>query len=115
MTNVVEQVVASSALGGNEVHHLLNDCGSGGIVAVCRFPVLEIGVAVLRGALLNGVLGVERAGLEVCYVCGDTRSFANCTDFGIVVRVVPNVYLGNFVGGSETVEEVNERHFAFKR
>ena len=108
--NVVEQVVFSAAFSGNDVHHFLNYSGSGSVVAVCGFPVLEIGVAVLRGTFLNGVFGVERARLKVCNIGFNSRFGANFADFRIVVRIVPNVYFSYFVAGSETVEEIDERH-----
>ena len=59
VAHVVEQVVFS-AVGvlGYEIHHFLHNSGRSFIIAVRRFSVLEIGIAVLRGAFLNGMLGV---------------------------------------------------------
>ena len=107
-------MVVSAALGGNEVHHLLNDAGGSYIVAVCRLSVLEVGVAVLRGALLDGMFGVERPGLEVCNVFCNSGFVADSPDFRIVVSFVPHVDFGNFVRGSETVEEVDEGNFCLE-
>ena len=57
----------------------------------------EIGVAVLRGALLDGVFGVERAALEIRNVGRNAGFVADCPYLGIVVCFVPDVDLGNFV------------------
>ena len=57
----------------------------------------------MRGAFLNGVLEVERAGTEVRYVVHVYERFH--------FVVVDDVYLADFVAGSEPVEEVKERNF----
>ena len=108
-------MVFSSAFSRNNVHHFLDDCGGSLVIAVRRFSVLEVGVAVLRGTLLNGVLGVQRAGLEVCNVARNFRLVADSADFRVIVGFVPNVYFGNLVAGSEAVEEVDKGHLRFQR
>ncbi len=68
--DVVEQVIVSAAFSRNYVHHFLNDSGGSLVIAVRRLSVLEISIAVLGGALLYRVFGVERARLEVRYIRG---------------------------------------------
>ena len=107
-------MIASARVIGNDFHHFGNDFGNGLIVGVCRFSVLEVGVAVLCSTLLNGVFGIERAGLERVYIFLHTELIEQRLDFGIVVRFVKAFHFGIFVGGSEPVEEMQEGHAGFQ-
>ena len=104
---VVEQVVAAPGELVHLFHHLRYDGGSGEVILVRRFAVLEIGIAVLRRALLDGVFGVERAALEIVDVLHVDERFH--------LVVVDDVDLGNLVRGAESVKEVQERHLRFER
>ncbi len=108
-------MIASAAFFGNDVHHLLNDGGGSCVITVGGFSVLEVGVAVLRSTLLNGMLGVERAGLEVRNVGGNAYFVADGAYFGVIIGFVPNVYFGNFVARSEAVEEVYKGNLRTER
>ena len=105
--DVVEEVVTSAGEGGNLVHHLLNDRGRSVVVRVGGLSVLEVGIAVLCRTFLNRVVGVKSARSEILYIF-KVYEFLH-------ILVVDRLYFGNFVAGSETVEEVQERHFGFKR
>ena len=113
--DVIEQVIRSARIFGNGLHHLRNDCGNGFVIGVCCLSVLEIGISVLGGALLDRVLGVERAGLEFVHVFLHAELVEDRLDFRIVVRFVEALDLGIFVRGSEPVEEVQEGDAGFQR
>ena len=102
--DVIEEVVFSARERAHFVHHLLHDRGSRVVVAVRRFAVLEIGVAVLRRTALNGVFGVQSARFEFLYVFFKTE----LVEEGFHFAVFDRVDLGNLVRSTETVEEVNK-------
>ena len=85
------------------VHHFLNDSGRFVVIFIGGFLILEVNIGVLRGTLLNGVFGVERAFLEIFYIFHIDELFH--------FVVIESVYLLNFVAGSEPVKEVQERNF----
>ena len=91
-------------------HRFFHYCGNGFVILVARLAVLEVDVGVLRGALLNGVFGVECAGLEFA----DIRHVLFVHHL-LDVRIIYHLYLAHFVGSAETVEEVQERHFRLQR
>ena len=98
---LIEFVFSASELGDFR-HHFFYDTGNGFVILVGGFAVLEVDIAVLRGAHLHGMLGVKRAGFETLYVLH--------IDEGKNLVVLDAVDLADFVAGSETVEEVQERH-----
>ena len=103
---LIELVLPAGEL-GNGLHLLLDYLGNGLIVLVDGLSALEIDVGVLSGTLLLGVLGIERAVLEIAYLIH--------VDEGLHLVVFDRVDLADFVAGTETVEEVQERHLALQR
>ena len=99
---VVEQVVGTAGQLGDLLHFLLDDGGNSIVILVRRFAVLEVDVAVLRSALLMGMLGVHRAGAEL-------GNLIERTQLGHIL-VVDHLDLLNLVRGAEAVEEVQERN-----
>ena len=104
---VIEKMIASAGEGGNFIHIALNDSGRFEIVFISSLSVLEICIGILRGTLLNGVFGVERARAEV-------RNGVHIHKFFHLV-VIYYVDFGNFVAGSEAVKEMKEGNFCVKR
>ena len=109
--HIVKQVVASARERVHLVHHLLHDGGRRKVVAVRRLAVLEVGVAVLRGAALNGMLGVEGACAEFRHVLGK----ALLVEDRLHLLIGNDVDLGDFVRGTEAVKEIDERHACAER
>ena len=102
---VVEQLVVGAELGVDFVHVLLDDLGHSVVVLVASLTMLEEDVAVFVGTAHDRALGVERTLAERF----DSVHVAHFLEVG----VVPGFNLLDFVGGTETVEEVDERHSAF--
>ena len=86
--------------------HSFYDGGSGGVVVVGGFPVLEVNVGVLGGTLLDGVLGVESPAPEILDILH--------VDQLLHFFVIENFDLGDFVAGAEAVEEVQEGNLGLK-
>ena len=104
---VIEQMVAAAGQLVHLFHHLFDDGRGGVVVLVGRLAVLEVGIAVLRGALLDGVFGVEGAALEVLDVLH--------VDERLHFVIVDDVDLRDLVRGAEAVKEVQERHLCLQR
>ncbi len=103
---IVEQMIISAREFIYLFHHLFDDGRGRVIIFIRRFAVLEVGIAVLRRALLDGVLWIERAALEIVDVLHIDERFH--------LVIVDHVDLGNFMRSAETVKEVQERHFGFQ-
>ena len=88
-------------------HHFLDDAGYSLVIFVGSLAVLEINVAVLSGAHLNGMLGIKRARFEA----SDIFHIHKGKNL-VVFDAVDFAYL---VAGAESVEKVEERHAGFKR
>ena len=86
------------------VHLFLDYVGALLVIGIARLPRLEEHVGILRGAADERPVGVERAGADVENL--------------VVVDHLAHDFVGNhvvgvdLVGGSETVEEMEERHAA---
>ena len=100
-------MITSARQSRNLVHHLLYDCGNRLVISVGGFSVLEVSIAVLGRTFLNGVIGVKRATSEIFYIFHIHEFFH--------ILVVDSLYFGNLVARSETVEEMKEGYFGFKR
>ena len=103
---VVEELVVCTELGVDLVHVGLDDCGQLIVELVAGFPVLEEDVSVLVASSHVGMLGIQSVlpellnGLHVAHV--------------LEIVIVPDLDLLDFVAGSESVEEVDERNLAGK-
>ena len=100
--HVVEEMIGPAGELGHLVHHFLYDRGRRVVIGVRGLAVLEVNVRILRGAALNGVLGVQRAGAEILDILH--------VDEGFHLVVVDDVDFRDFVAGAEPVEEVQEGH-----
>ena len=105
--DIVEQVISAAEFLRELVHRVLHDFRRCQVVFVRSFAVLEIDIRVLRRALLMRMLGVESPGAE--FLDGIP------IDHGSEIFIIQHFDLGNFVGGSEAIEEVDERNFCFER
>ena len=104
MTVVVEQVVIAAGPSGEPVHRVLDDRREPVVIAVAGLSSLEEGVGILGGAAQHGM--VRREGAAA--VGGDGFR----VDQGIEVVVGQEFDLGDLMGGSKPIEEVEERHAA---
>jgi hypothetical protein len=104
---VVEQVVLPAGQLGEAVHHLLNDGGSGIVVAVARLAGLEKHVRVLRRTAQHRAIRRQRPAAMGDHVL--------IIDHSADVRVGHLDDLGHFVRGAEPVEKVQERQARFER
>ena len=101
---IVEQLVIGAQLGVDLIHILFHHGRQRVVDAVAGLAVLEEDVAVLVATAHTRTLGVERMvaeilhGVEVAHV-GQ-------------VGVIPHGHLLHLMGGTEAVEEVQERHAA---
>ena len=105
--HVIEKMITSARKSGNFIHHLLNDCRNFVVIFVRGFSVLEVSIAVLSRTFLNRVIGVQRSLSEILDIFH--------IDEFLHILIVDSLDLGYFVARSETVEEVKERNFGFKR
>ncbi len=105
--DVVEQVISAAEFLGELIHRVLDDLGRRQVVFIRSFAVLEVDIRILRRALLMRMLGVERPGAE--FLDGIP------VDHGSEIVIIQHLDLGNLVGGSEAVEEVDERNFRLER
>ena len=103
---IVEDVVRSAGDFGDFRHVFFNNFRNGVVVFVCRFPVLEVDVRVLGGAVLNRVFRIQGAGSEFFDIFS-VQKFVH-----LFIRDF--FYFVDFMAGAETVEEVQERHFGFE-
>lgn len=104
MAVVVEEPVFAAGYARDLVHIFLDDGGNGVIVAVRGLAVLEEHVGILGHAAVYGSVGVESAVAEGCEsLLVDERGQ------GLGVDLFDFLDL---MGGSETVEEVDERNAA---
>ena len=103
--DVIEQVILAAGNLLDDLHLLFDDGGRGEIVLVGRFAVLEVNVGVLRGAALDRMLRIQRAGAEFFDLLE--------VDIGLDLVVIDRGDLLHFVRGAEAVEEVQERHAGF--
>ena len=101
-SDVVEQVVLTTDLGGNFIHVFLNDFRNGIVEFVNGFAALEVNIRVLRGNLEHRSIRAKAAGAEGFDRFRFEELFHN--------RVVHIFHLLHFVRGAESVEEVQERH-----
>ena len=99
---VVEQLVVGAELGIYLAHVLLNDARNSFVVLVGSLAVLEEYVAVLVRAAHHSVLRVQCA-LAECFNSIHVAHF-------LQILVIPNLNLLDLVGGTEAVEEVDERN-----
>ena len=104
--HVIEEVIFSAGEGGNFLHIFGDYSGNRSVIFIGGFSVLEVYVAVLRGAFLNGVFGVKGACAEFVDVFHVDELFH--------ILVIDGVDLADFVAGAEAVEEVDERNFRFE-
>ena len=104
ITVVIEEVIVGAELLVHLVHVVLNDRRQLVVGGVASLTMLEEDVAVLMGAAVVRMLGVER-------VVAERLDSGHVDHVGQVV-VVPNGDLLNLVRGAEAVEEVEERHLA---
>jgi hypothetical protein len=107
VAHVVEQAIGPACQRGEAVHRVLNQPGTVEVVGVGRFPRLEEGVGVLRGAPQNGMVRVQGP----IPVAADEVVVEQRAE--IVVGQLLD--LGHFVRRPEAVEEVEERDPAAQR
>ena len=105
--HILEQLVLAAHQLGDLLHDLFHDFGHGVVVLVGGFTVLEVDVGVLGGALLMRMLRIQGALAEGLHLVPGNH--------GLDVLVVDGVDLLHFVAGTETVEEMQERHAALQR
>ncbi len=101
---IVEQLVVGAELGVDLAHILLNDARDSVIILVRSLAVLEEDVAVLVGTAHDSALGVQGA-------LAERIDRVHVAHLGEVV-IIPDLDLLDFVGGTEAVKEVDERHAA---
>ncbi len=101
---IVEELIVCADLGIDLVHVFLNDGRHCIIDRVAGFSGLEEQIGVLSGAHLTGMSGVQAVVTE----CLDSIQI----DQILEVFIIPCLDLLDLVGGTETVEEVDERKFA---
>ena len=99
---VVEQLVVGAELGVNLAHVLLYDARNCLVVLVGCLTMLEENVAVLVRAAHHCVLRIQSA-LAECFNSIHVAHF-------LQILVIPNLDLLDLVGGTEAVEEVDERN-----
>jgi len=102
---VVEQLVVGAQLFVDLSHVLLDHCGQSVVVLVACLTVLEEDIVVLVRATHCGTLGIQRV-LAECFHSLHVGHF-------LQILVVPDRDLLDLMGGTETVEEVNEGNTAF--
>ena len=100
--DIVEEVILTAGLGCDLVHVFLNDRRGGVVEFVDRFTTLEVDVRVLGADVGDRLVRAETACAELFNVLG----FDKFLDFVVGDFVV----LVNFVGGTESVEELQERN-----
>jgi len=105
--DVVERTILAAGELAEFLHRGGHDVGAGLVELVDGFAALEIDVRVLGGAADEGLFRIQRAGAVV----GDELVADHLAD-----DVIGNHFdLGDFVGGAEAVEEVQERHAGLQR
>ena len=104
---VVEELIVGAELFVDLAHVLLDDCGQRVVVLVAGLTVLEEDVAILVAAAHGRMLRIQRVGTERL----DSLHVAHFLQVG----VIPHGDLLDLVGGTETIEEVQERDLAFDR
>ena len=102
---VVEQLIVGAELFVDLAHILLNDCGQLIVELVAGFTMLEEDIAVFVRAAHCRMLGVQR-------VLAERRNSVHVAHF-LEVRIIPHSDLLDLVGGTEAIEEVQERNLAF--
>ena len=103
-TEVVEEVVVAARELRQLVHGLLDDAGQRLVVGVHRLPPLEVDIGVLRSATQHRPVRRERPVTVFDEVAG--------VHHGADGLVVDELHLHQFVGGAETIEEVDEGDLA---
>ena len=98
--NVIVEVILAAGELANLVHIILYDVGQVEIQLVGSLAALEVDIGVLGGAGKMGMLGIEGAVAEALYGVPVQQL--------IHILIVDELYLLDFVGGAEAVEEVYE-------
>ena len=98
--NVIVEVILAAGELANLVHIILYDVGQVDIQLVGSLAALEVDIGVLGGAGKMGMLGIEGAVAEALYGVPIQQL--------IHILIVDELYLLDFVGGAEAVEEVYE-------
>ena len=101
VTVILEGTIAASGELGDFTHVAGYDIRNCIVVLVAGFHCLEVNVAVLGGAAGNGSVRVQCASTELCESLGGDHIFE-----GFLVQ---GFDLLDFMGGTEAVEEVQER------
>ena len=101
---VVKELIFSAELFVNGLHIILNNADSLVVVYVGGFSCLEENIRVLSGSALYGMLRIESAAAEGIY--------SLVVEQLVEILIVPNRDFLNFVGGTETVKEMEERYSA---
>ena len=101
---VVEEIVIRTELLVDLLHVLLNNSGQCIVNRVAGLAVLEEHVVVLMGTAHSRMLRVQSVSTEL-------RNGIHVAHF-LEVSVVPELNLLDLMGGTETVEEVEERNLA---
>ncbi|MNQ84615.1 hypothetical protein D3C85_997500 [compost metagenome] len=102
MTHVFERLVVTAGLLAEGLHRLAHVTVSVVIPGVGGLPALEIGVRVGSGAAHDGVIRAQGA-----VAVGTNGRLRQQGTQGVVRQ---RHYLGDLVGGTKTVEEVDEGH-----
>ena len=101
---VVEQLVIGTDLSVHLVHVLLNDGRKSIVVRVAGLSCLEENIRVLGRTSLARMVRVQS-------MCAELIDGIQISHF-LQILIIPCLDLLDLVGGTETVEEVDERNFA---
>ena len=104
---IVEQGIVGADFGVDLCHILLNDFRNRVVVFVAGLARLEEDIRVLGGSAQNRMLRIQSVSAE-CVDCVVVNHL-------VEILVIPNLNLLELMGGTETVEEVEERNTAFNR
>ena len=104
---IVEQLIVGADLGIYLVHVLLHDRRKRVVVRIAGLSYLEEDIRVLSGASLAGVVGIQRSLTELV----DGVHIRHL----LQILIIPGLNFLNFMGGTESIEEVDERNLALDR
>ncbi len=101
-TNIIIRMICTSSDCLNFAHGLFHDTGNSSVEVVGSFTALEIDVRVLSGACLMRMFRIQSAVTELL----DLIPRHDLSEF----IIIGEIHLLDFVGGTETIEEMQERY-----
>ena len=102
---VVEQMIFTAGQLADFAHVILYDFRQSIVIGVYSLTGLEVNIRVLCGAADNRIIRIQTAFTECVYRILIQQFFE--------ISIIHNLNLLDFVGGTEAVEEVQERYTAF--